>query len=109
MQKSFAPHMRSYCPDVVITTYEQLQQAEDLMATLTGGKWTSPGVALRNLPRENNSFRNQSVVDFMLSAPGVPQGIGMKDYVNTFEATLRHYELFDILQADRLERVAVAA
>lgn len=102
MQRSFVGHLRSYCPKLVISHYEALEVSTDLMAVLTAGKLSSPCVSLKGLPRENESFRKQQAVDFMLSAPGVPKGIGMKDYVQTFEGVLRHYELFDLLQSERL-------
>ncbi len=102
MHQSFSRHVGTYCPDLHISHYEALQQSDDLMASLTGGRISTPGVSLKTLPKENSSFRNQEVVDFMLNAPGVPKGIDLHSYVQTFEDTLRHYELWDTLQSERL-------
>lgn len=102
MHQSFSRHVGTYCPDLHISHYEALQQSDDLMASLTGGRISTPGVSLKTLPKENSSFRNQEVVDFVLSAPGVPKGIDLQTYVQTFEDTLRHYELWDTLQSERL-------
>lgn len=103
MQKSFSQHVRAYCPDIHISHYEDLQKADDLMASLTGGRLSTPNISLKSLPKENSSFRDQEAVSFMLSAPGVPKGIDLESYVQTFEATLKHYELWDTLQSERLD------
>lgn len=102
MHQSFSRHVKAHCHDIHISHYEALQQSDDVMASLTGGRISTPGVSLKTLPKENSSFRNQEVVDFMLSAPGVPKGIDLQSYVQTFEGTLRHYELWDTLQSERL-------
>jgi hypothetical protein len=105
MHKSFTRHVRAYCPDLHITHYEALQQCDDVMASLTGGRISTPGVSLKSLPKENSSFRNLEVVDFVLSAPGVPKGIDMQSYTQTFESTLKHYEIWDILKSERLHEM----
>lgn len=105
MHKSFSRHVSAYCPDIHISQYEALQCSDDVMDSLTGGRISKPGVSLKSFPKENSSFRNQEVVDFMLSAPGVPKGIDLQTYVQTFESTLKHYELWDILQSERLHEM----
>lgn len=102
MQKSFSQHVRAYCPNIHISHYEDLQKADDLMASLTGGRLSTPNMSLKSLPKENSSFRDRDAVSFMLTAPGVPKGIDLESYVQTFEATLKHYELWDTLQSERL-------
>lgn len=102
MQRSFARHLRSYCPTLEISHYEDFQTADDVLKLLTGGKKSQPGSGLARLPRENGSFRDAAVVEFILSAPGIPPGIGMADYLQTFDATLAHYELADLLREERL-------
>jgi hypothetical protein len=102
LHKSFSRHVKAHCPDLHISHYEALKQSDDVMGSLTGGRLFSPGISLKSLPKENSSFRNQEVVDFMLSAPGVPKGIDLNSYVQTFKATLQHYEIWDTLKSERL-------
>lgn len=93
MQKSFVRHVKTYCPVVHVCHYESLKTTNDLLADLTGGEFKSPGVNLGSLPMENNSLRDADVVDFMLSAEGVPRGMTIDEYQGTFGKTLSHYEI----------------
>lgn len=104
MHKSFSKQVASYCPNIVVSQYEELLIADDLMLKLTNGVISSPEVNLKSFPKENQSFRDKGVVDFILSAPGVPAGISMKEYISTFEKTYQHYELLDLLNSERLEQ-----
>jgi hypothetical protein len=91
--RSAAAHFRRMCPNTVVNTYEQLRASPDVVDTLLGCATGEAPVSLASLPRENASWRGAETNAFILSAKGVPPGIMIEEYAQTFPDTLRRYSL----------------
>lgn len=93
MHRPFVGHLQQYCPTLVVNFYEDLIESDHVVDLLLGFKTGEKPGRLKDLPRENSTFRDEEAVRFILSAKGIPKGIGMDEYAETFKSTLDHYGL----------------
>lgn len=112
MHKPFITHMKKYCPHLVVNHYENLIEESHVLDALFGFKTGEKAINMKYLPGENKSNRNDETVRFILAAPGVPHGISIEEYTESFAETLDRYELNSIfmettLRAQNPESVAV--
>jgi hypothetical protein len=100
--RTAAAHFRALCPRALIVTYEQLLASPHVLDKLLGTTTDENPISLATLPRENRSWRNNPTNEFILSAPGVPHGISIDAYANTFPETLRRYGLDKLFAEESL-------
>ena len=86
-------HFSRICPNAVITTYRELYESDHVLDTLLGEKTGETPIRLSSLPRENKSWRDSAVNEFILKSKGVPAGSNIEQYAQTFEHTLSKYPL----------------
>jgi hypothetical protein len=98
-----AAHFRRLCPNTVVTTYEQLRASPNVVDTLLGCATGEAPASLALLPRENASWRGAETNAFILSAQGVPPGITIEQYAQTFPETLCKYSLDQLFASEALE------
>ncbi len=104
MHRAFVRHLQQFCPALVVNLYEDLIEAETIVDRLLGYKTGEKPVRLKDLPRENSTFRDAEATRFILSAQGVPKGIGIDEYAKTFTSTLDHYGLTAIFAENALPK-----
>lgn len=94
-------HLARLCPRVVVTHYRDLVESRNVLDTLLGVSTGEAPVALSDLPRENNSWRDEASNAYILGAEGVPPGLNdVQEYARTFPETLAKYELDQLFAAD---------
>jgi hypothetical protein len=101
--RTAAAHFRRLCPAAVITSYRDLVASSNVVDTLLGTRTGEAPTSLAALPRENNSWRRPETNAFILSAPGVPAGIAIEDYAETFAETLHHHSLDSLFASESME------
>lgn len=101
--RTAAAHLRSLGPSVVVVPYTELAASAHVVDTLLGTATGEVPVALASLPRENSSWRDVATNDFILTAPGVPAGITIEQYAETFPETLRRQGLDQLFAGESLD------
>jgi hypothetical protein len=96
-------HLARLCPRLVVTDYRDLVQSPHVLDTLLGVPTGEEPVALADLPRENNSWRDEAANAYILGAEGVPAGLNsVQEYALTFPETLVKYQLDQLFAADAI-------
>ena len=88
---------------VVVNRLEDLLAADHVLDALLGISSGEPAMRMADLPRENSSFIDPAVNRFILSAPGVPAGVGIEEYSAGFAEALARYGLDDLFAEAALE------
>lgn len=102
MHKPFVSHLQQFCPTLVVNHYSRLIEAHNVVDALLGFQTGEKPIRLKDLPRDNSSFRDSDAVNFILSAKDVPSGISIDEYAKTFANTLEHYGLTAIFNESAL-------
>ena len=107
--RSLAAMLRRRWPDVRFVHYESLVDSAHPLDLLLGFASGETPLGLQVLARQNATFRNPAIVDFMLSAPGVPARITAEAYVAGFEDTLARFGLIPLFEAERFDTDSASA
>jgi hypothetical protein len=100
LHNELARHYRQLCEDTVVIPYTDLVDSGHVVDTLLGIRSGEPPSRVVDFPRENSSWRRPEVNDFILSAQGVPQGIGIDEYAATFPETLHRHGVDRLIAQD---------
>lgn len=109
MHRTAILHFRRICPDLVVMDYRELLASSNVVDTLLGVTTGERHVSFAQLPRENPSWRNPEINQFILGAEGVPNAVSLEDYRATFAETLERHGLIRVFRQEaRIPLVAVS-
>lgn len=100
LHNELARHYQKLCGNSVVVPFADLVASDHVIDTLLGIQSGEPPGRLADFPRENSSWRHTEVNDYILSAPGLPQGIGIDDYAATFPETLHRFGVDQLIADD---------
>lgn len=103
LHRSASAHFKRLNPNAVITLFSDLVASDHVVDTLLGFRTGEAPVSLSSLPRENQSWRKSEANDFVLSAPGVPAGLSIEAYAQTFAETLDRMGLDSLCASEALD------
>jgi hypothetical protein len=93
-------HFRGMAARAVVIPYDDLLRSEHVLDTLLGTPSGDPPMRLAELPRENSTWRNPQVNDFILESVRAPFGTPIEAYAATFDDTLRREGVLQLITED---------
>lgn len=95
-------YLHSVCASARVLRFEEFVRSRHPLDNLFGRETGEVAVPFDQLPKENSSWRDPRINEFILSAPGVPAGITIDEYARTFPEVLARHSLDKIGAAKEL-------